>query len=117
MKILLVEDNAMTRQVIKALLMKLGHEIAGEAEDGEQAVRYFTELRPDVVFLDLVLPGRSGLEVLEDLRGMDPKARVVVITAVTQEEIDLKLYHQGVDAILRKPFSMGDFKTLMKNLA
>lgn len=116
MKILLIEDNAMTRQVIKALLIKLGHEIAGEAEDGAQALRYFTELKPDVVFLDLVLPGKSGLEVLEDLRGVDPNARFVVITAVAQEEIDRKLSNKGVDAILRKPFSMGDFKTLMKTL-
>jgi len=117
MKILLIEDNAMTRQVIKALLIKLGHEIAGEAEDGAQALRYFTELRPDVVFLDLVLPGRSGLEVLEELRSVAPEARVVVITAVAQEELDRRLFNKGIHSILRKPFSFDDFKTLMQRLA
>ena len=106
----------MTRHVIKSLLQKLGHEIVGEAEDGEKALRYFTRLKPDVVFLDLLLPGRSGLEVLADLRRADPQSRVVVITAVDQAEIDRQLSGKGIHAILRKPFSFGDFKTLMASL-
>ncbi|OGR96094.1 MAG: hypothetical protein A2016_09295 [Elusimicrobia bacterium GWF2_62_30] len=117
MKVLLVEDNALTRYTIKALLNKLGHEVVAEAEDGAAAVKCFKEFKPDVVFLDLILPGRSGVEVLEDLRIADPAARVVVITAVEQEEIDRRLADKGIHAILRKPFSFEDFKTLMKGLA
>lgn len=117
MKVLLVDDNALTRYTIKSLLDKLGHEVVAEAEDGPSAVKYFRELRPDVVFLDLILPGRSGVEVLEDLRAVDPAARVVVVTAVDQDEIDRRLADKGVCAILRKPFSYDDFKTLMKDLA
>lgn len=116
-KILLVEDNEQTRHVIKSLLQKLGHEIVGEAEDGDKAVQYFTRLKPDVVFLDLILPGKSGVEVLDDLRRVDQKARVVVITAVDQVEIDRRLSGKNIHAILRKPFSFGDFKTLMTNLS
>lgn len=115
-KILLIEDNEQTRHVIKSLLQKLGHEIVGEAEDGDKAVQYFTSLKPDVVFLDLILPGKSGVEVLEDLRRVDPKTRVVVVTAIDQEEIVRRLSGKGVHAILRKPFSFGDFKTLMASL-
>lgn len=89
----------------------------GEAEDGGRAVQYFTRLKPDVVFLDLILPGRSGVEVLEDLRRVNPKARVVVITAADQQEIDRRLAGKDVYAILRKPFSFGDFKTLMESLS
>lgn len=89
----------------------------GEAEDGEKAVQYFTRLKPDVVFLDLILPGKSGVEVLADLRRVDPQTRVVVITAVDQVEIDRQLSGKGIHAILRKPFSFGDFKTLMASLA
>ncbi len=117
MKILLVEDNALTRYTIKSLLDKLGHEVVAEAEDGAGAVKYFREFKPDVVFLDLILPGRSGVEILEDLRAVDPAARVVVITAVEQDEIDRRLADKGVSAILRKPFSFEDFKTLMRDLA
>lgn len=116
-KILLVEDNEQTRHVIKSLLQKLGHEIVGEAEDGDKAIQYFARLKPDVVFLDLILPGKSGGEVLDDLRRADPKMRVVVITAVDQEEIDRSLSGKNIHAVLRKPFSFGDFKTLMASLA
>ncbi len=116
MKVLLVEDNALTRYTIKSLLERLGHEVVGEAEDGPAAVESFSRLKPDVVFLDLILPGRSGVEILDDLRAVDPAARVVVITAVEQEEIDRRLADKGVNAILRKPFSFEDFKVLMKGL-
>ena len=117
MKILVVEDNALTRYTIKALLGKLGHEVVAEAETGAQALEYFSAMKPDVVFLDLILPGKSGVEVLEDLRAVDPAVRVVVITAVDQEELDSRLSNKGVKAILRKPFSFDDFKLLMQSLA
>jgi two-component system chemotaxis response regulator CheY len=117
MRVLLVEDNALTRYTIKSLLVKLGHEVVAEAEDGESAVKYFTELKPDVVFLDLILPGKSGVEILGELRAVDPAARIVVVTAVEQDEIDRRLADKGVNAILRKPFSYEDFKALMKDLA
>ena len=117
MKVLLVEDNALTRYTIKALLDKLGHQVVAEAEDGPGAVASFRESKPDVVFLDLILPGKSGVEILEDLRAVDPAVRVVVVTAVEQDEIDRRLADKGVRAILRKPFSFEDFKKLMKDLA
>jgi len=116
MRILLVEDNALTRYTIKSLLDKLGHEVVAEAEDGAGALKYYSELKPDVVFLDLILPGKSGVEILEDLRAADPAARIVIVTAVEQDEIDRRLSDKGVSAILRKPFSFDDFKALMKEL-
>lgn len=116
MKVLVVDDNALTRYTIKALLDKLGHEVVAEAETGEQAMGFFSALKPDVVFLDLILPGKSGVEVLEDLRAADPKARIVVITAVDQHELDRRLADKGVVTVLRKPFSFDDFKALMKSL-
>jgi len=117
MRVLLVEDNALTRNTIKALLGRLGHEVVAEAETGTSAAKSFAELKPDVVLLDLILPGRSGLEVLEDLLKLDPRARVVVVTAVDQDEMDRQLLDKGVHAILRKPFSFDDFKAALKGLA
>ncbi|MCM2268396.1 MAG: response regulator [Elusimicrobiales bacterium] len=117
MRVLLIEDNALTRYTIKSLLDKLGHEVVAEAEDAQSALKCFKEFKPDVVFLDLILPGKSGVEILEDLRAADPAVRVVVVTAVEQEEIDRRLADKGVSAILRKPFSYEDFKTLMKDFA
>lgn len=116
MRVLLVEDNALTRFTIRSLVEKLGHEVVGEAEDGAAALQKFSELKPDVVFLDLILPGKSGLEVLAEIKAVSGDSRVVVVTAVEQEEIDRQLSDKGVNAILRKPFSFEDFKKLMSTL-
>ena len=117
MKILLVEDNALTRGMIKVMLTKLGYNVTAEAENGSEAVEHFAKFKPDVVLLDICLPGKSGIEVLEDLRRVNQKTRVVVITAVDQEEVNRQLSGKGIHAILHKPFSFGDFKTVMKSLA
>ena len=117
MKILLVEDSALTRCMLKDLLIKSGHEVTAEVENGNEAIKYFTEHKPDVVILDIILPGKSGMEVLTDLQSLDPKMRIVVITAVNQEEINRQLSDKGVHAILHKPFSFDDFKAVMESLA
>jgi two-component system chemotaxis response regulator CheY len=117
MKALLIEDNALTRNTMKALLVRLGHEVVAEADNGLKAVNYFTQFKPDVVFLDLILPGKSGLDVLDELRGLDPLASVIVITAVDQDEMDRRLLDKGVKAILRKPFTFEEFKAVMDGLS
>ncbi len=116
MRVLLIDDNALTRYTIKSLLEKLGHEVVAEAEDGPGALKYFGELKPDVVFLDLILPGMSGEEILAALRVTNPAVRVVVVTAVAQDELDRRLTGKGVSFILRKPFSFDAFRVLMKEL-
>ncbi len=116
MKVLIVEDNPLTRMMLRSLLEQLKWEVAGEAEDGREAVKVFAELRPDVVLLDLILPGQSGLEVLEQIRQIDPKAKVVIISAVEQDEMNKKLSDKGATEILRKPFSFDEFKALLARL-
>lgn len=103
--------------MIKDLLIKSGHEVIAEVENGNEVIKYFTEHKPDVVFLDIILPGKSGIEVLTDLQRLDPKTRIVVITAVDQEKINRQLSGKGVHAILHKPFSFDDFKAVMESLA
>jgi len=117
MKALIIEDNALTCYTIKSLLGKLGHEVVGEAADSVGAVRCFAELKPDVVFLDLILPGKSGAEVFEELRKVNPKPKIVVLTAVDQEEMDRQLSNKGVDAIMHKPFSFEELKNLLKSIS
>jgi two-component system chemotaxis response regulator CheY len=117
MKVLIVDDNALTRYTIKSLLDKLGHEVVGEAADCAEAVRCFTALKPDVVFLDLILPGKSGVEILDELRKINPVPKIVILTAVEQEEIDRRLSNKGADAIMRKPFSFDEFKVLLKSIS
>lgn len=117
MKVLIVDDNDMMREVIKTFLEQLKHEVLGEEENGDGAIRSFIALRPDLVLMDMVMPGKSGLEALEEIRKIDPAAKVIVITAVEQEGIDKMIFEKGAAAIIRKPFSCDELEKAINRLA
>ena len=107
-RILVVEDSAVARAMIGELLLMNGHEVAGEAEDLAQAVAAYAAQRPDLVTLDLSMGKEDGFAVLRALRQADPKARVLILSANTQQTIYDDLIKEGAVGFLRKPFSMTD---------
>jgi two-component system chemotaxis response regulator CheY len=109
MKILIVDDNADIRSLMRAILESKGHTVVGEAEDGPGALKLFRESAPDIVLLDIIMPGMSGVEVLEAIRRIDPSARVVMVTAVEQDRVNRRLVLDGADGIIYKPFKQSDF--------
>lgn len=116
MKVLIVDDNAGTRNMIKIILEKTGHEVVAEAADGESALKAFREKQPEVVLLDIIMPGKSGVEVLEDILNIDKAAKVIMVTAVEQDEINRQLLTMGAAAIIYKPFAYTDFGNAFKML-
>lgn len=116
MRILIVDDNESTREMVRLILKRTGHEVVGEAEDGEGALKAFKELRPEVVLLDIIMPGKSGLEVLVEIRAIDPAAKVIMLTAVDQDEVNARLSASGASAIIYKPFSYDDFEKAFNRL-
>ena len=101
-KVLLVDDSGMARRGARRILEAAGYEVV-EAEDGMAALeRYFVE-KPDVVMLDLVMKGMYGLDVLARLREMDPKARVVVLSADIQTSSREMVQAAGAAGFLNKP--------------
>lgn len=117
MKVLIVDDNALTRDMIKDILLDMSHQVVGEAENGDLAIEAYKQLKPELVLLDLIMPGKTGLEVLEILRGIDPLAKVVMVTAVQQDEINKKLFEKGATAILHKPFSYSELEDVLKQVS
>jgi len=102
-KILIVDDSAMTRRGLRNILEGAGCEVV-EAEDGLAAIeRYFLE-KPDVVFLDLVMRGMYGLEVLEKLRQLDANARIIVVSADIQSSSHELAVQAGAKSFINKPF-------------
>ena len=80
MRLLLVDDSEPVREVFGRMLMHLGHQVV-HAADGVEALAAYQSNRPDGVFLDLSMPGMSGLEVLRELLELDPDARIAVLTS------------------------------------
>lgn len=117
MKVLIVDDNGSTREVLRAILKNLGHEVAGEAEDGKSALKAFVELRPEAVLLDIIMPGISGIVVLEEMRRISPAAKVIMLTAVDQDEVTSDLMSKGASSIVFKPFSHEDLRKAFEKLA
>lgn len=103
-RILIVDDALFMRRLIRQALEPLGFVICGEAGDGASAIERFQALRPDVTTLDIVMPGSDGLAALAGIRAIDPRARVVMVTAVDQREAMLHALRLGVSDFVVKPF-------------
>jgi len=101
-KILVVDDEDRMRKLIKKIFAQ-EYEIAGEAENGEEAVEKFEELEPDVITLDICMPKKDGLEVLSDIKDKDPSKKVIMVTVVSPEEDVPEEMIEKADAYLVKP--------------
>ncbi len=116
MRVLIVDDNSSTREVLNVILKNLGHEVVGEAEDGKSAIKAFIELRPETVLLDIIMPGISGIVVLEEMRRIAPAASIIMLTAVDQDDVTSEIKNKGAAGIVFKPFSREDLKRAFDKL-
>ena len=101
-KILIVDDSALTRRILRRALESAGHSIV-EAEDGLQGLERYLLEKPDLVILDMIMPGIEGLEVLARIRGVDPEARVIISTADVQTSTRAMAQEAGASAFINKP--------------
>lgn len=103
-KILVVDDAAFMRMTIKNILENNGFEIVGEAENGIQGLAKYKECKPDVVTLDITMPEMDGVEALKAILQYDPKAKVVMMSAMGQESIVREAILSGAKSFIVKPF-------------
>ena len=102
-KILLVDDAAFMRKVIKDTLSKAGYTDLHEAVDGADAVEKFNELKPDLVLMDITMPNMDGLEALKAIRAADGNANVVMCSAMGQETMVIDAIRSGAKDFIVKP--------------
>jgi two-component system chemotaxis response regulator CheY len=101
-KVLIVDDSSFTRHLLGVIVKMGGHEVAGVAEDGEQALKLFRSLRPDLVTLDWLMPSKSGEAVLKKIMMLDPDAKVIMITGWANKSIEGRVLAAGAKAFLEK---------------
>ena len=102
LRLLIVDDHPLTRDALASLLAQHGFDVAGQAADGTEAIRLAAELSPDVILLDLSMPGLDGLDALPRLREAAPDCEVVVLTADGTEENLLAAIRGGAAGYLLK---------------
>ena len=102
--ILICDDAAFMRMMIKDILTKNGYTVAGEAENGAKAVEKYTELKPDLVLMDITMPEMDGIQALMNIRELDPKASVIMCSAMGQQAMVIESIQSGAKDFIVKPF-------------
>ena len=103
-RIMIVDDAAFMRMMIKENLKKVGFSDFVEAGDGDEAIKLFDDLRPDLTLLDITMPVKDGLVALQEIRGKDPGAKVVMCSAMGQESMVIEAVKLGALDFIVKPF-------------
>jgi two-component system chemotaxis response regulator CheY len=103
-RVLVVDDAAFMRKMVSDALAKGGHEVVGEAGNGNEAIQRYQELRPEVTTLDITMPEKDGLAALQEIVAFDPSAKVVMCSALGQESKVLEAIKAGAKDFVVKPF-------------
>lgn len=106
-RVVVVDDDTLMREVLKALLREEGFQVAGEARDGGEALGLIQRVAPDVVCLDVNMPGMTGIDVLKAVRARHPQIRVVMITGDSSMSTVREAVGYGAVGFIVKPFKAG----------
>ena len=102
--ILICDDAAFMRMMIKDILTKNGYNIVGEAENGAKAVEKYAELKPDLVLMDITMPEMDGIEALKKIKAADANASIIMCSAMGQQAMVIESIQSGAKDFFVKPF-------------
>ncbi|MCH5273142.1 MAG: response regulator [Lachnospiraceae bacterium] len=102
--ILICDDAAFMRMMIKDILTKNGYNVAGEAENGQVAVDKYAEVKPDLVMMDITMPEKNGIEALKEIKAKDPSANIIMCSAMGQQAMVIESIQAGAKDFIVKPF-------------
>ncbi|MFZ5943696.1 MAG: response regulator [Bacillota bacterium] len=103
-KVLIVDDAAFMRMMIKDILSKNGYEVVGEAENGKVAVEKYKELHPDLVTMDITMPEMDGIAAVKRIKEIDSGSRIVMCSAMGQQAMVIDAIQAGAKDFIVKPF-------------
>lgn len=102
--VLIVDDAAFMRMMIKDILTKNGFDVVGEAQDGVQAVEKYQELTPDLVTMDITMPEKDGIAALKEIKAINANATVIMCSAMGQQSMVIDAIQAGAKDFIVKPF-------------
>ncbi|QCJ42367.1 response regulator [Bacillus sp. S3] len=103
-RVLIVDDAAFMRMMLKDILTKNGLEVVGEGVNGEDAIEKFQELQPDIVTMDITMPEMDGITAVKKIRAINPQAKVIMCSAMGQQPMVLEAIQAGAKDFIVKPF-------------
>ncbi|MBF0479450.1 MAG: response regulator [Candidatus Omnitrophica bacterium] len=103
-KIMVVDDAAVIRLMLKDILESHQFEVVGECSNGQDAIEKFKALKPDIVTMDIIMPNMDGVQALEEILKFDKNAKVIMVTALDQREFLMKAIRLGAADFIVKPF-------------
>ena len=103
-RVLVVDDAAFMRMMVKDILTKNGYEVVGEAENGMKALEKYQELKPDLVTMDITMPEMDGISAVKEIKKVDPNAKIVMCSAMGQQAMVIEAIRSGAADFIVKPF-------------
>ncbi|MBC8062832.1 MAG: response regulator [Clostridiaceae bacterium] len=103
-KVLIVDDAAFMRMMIKDILEKNGFEVIGEASNGIKAVELYKKDKPDIVTMDITMPDMDGIQAVKAIKEFDPSAKVIMCSAMGQQTMVMDAIRAGARDFIVKPF-------------
>jgi two-component system, chemotaxis family, chemotaxis protein CheY len=113
-RVVIADDNELMRNMLRAVLVELGAEIVSEAFDGNSAIQSFEDHHPDIMFLDIKMPGKDGIEALREIIEKNPAAKIVMLTAVTDISVADACVEAGAQGYIRKGATPNVFTIMLK---
>lgn len=103
-KVLIVDDAAFMRMMLRNILTNNGFEVVGEAENGAKAIQQYRELQPDLVTMDITMPDMDGITAVQQIKAIDPKAKIIMCSAMGQQAMVVDAVKSGAADFIVKPF-------------
>lgn len=103
-RVLVVDDAAFMRMMVRDILTKNGYEVVGEAENGMKAVEKYNELHPDLTTMDITMPEMDGISAVKAIRKIDPNAKIIMCSAMGQQAMVIEAIQAGARDFIVKPF-------------
>ena len=103
-KILVVDDAIFMRRMLADILTQAGYEVAGEAANGKEAIAQYKKLKPDMVTMDIIMPELGGIEAVKEIIKSDKSARILIVSAMGQQQLVVEAIQAGAKDFIVKPF-------------